>query len=102
MSEAFGPLEVTNTGGKMDIFVNATGGGPAGPGPLQVAVGAGLAELGGGLDHGAEGGEGKAIEVRLGFRPPYDVNAMLGFFARRALRGVEVAFTADGKEPSPA
>src|SRR5205807_7880236 len=26
----FGPLEVTNTGGKMDIFVNATGGGPTG------------------------------------------------------------------------
>ncbi|MBT2336995.1 helix-turn-helix domain-containing protein [Variovorax paradoxus] len=49
---------------------------------------------------GAEGGEGKAIEVRLGFRPPYDVGAMLGFFARRALRGVEVAITADGKEPA--
>lgn len=26
----FGPLEVTNTGGKMDIWVNATGGGPTG------------------------------------------------------------------------
>jgi small subunit ribosomal protein S9 len=26
----FGPLEVTNTGGKMDVFVNATGGGPSG------------------------------------------------------------------------
>ena len=26
----FGPLEVTNTGGKMDIFVNATGGGASG------------------------------------------------------------------------
>jgi len=49
---------------------------------------------------GAEGGQGKAIEVRLGFRPPYDVNAMLGFFARRALRGVELAITADGKEPA--
>jgi len=48
---------------------------------------------------GAEGGEGKAIEVRLGFRPPYDADAMLGFFARRALRGVEVASTADGKAP---
>ena len=47
-----------------------------------------------------EGGEGKAIEVRLGFRPPYDANAMLGFFARRALRGVEVVSTADGKEPA--
>ncbi|MDP9930724.1 DNA-3-methyladenine glycosylase 2 family protein [Variovorax paradoxus] len=48
---------------------------------------------------GAEGGEGKAIEVRLGFRPPYDADAMLSFFARRALRGVEVASTADGKAP---
>lgn len=26
----FGPLEVTNTGGKMDIWVNASGGGPTG------------------------------------------------------------------------
>lgn len=26
----FGPLEVTNTGGKMDVLVNATGGGPSG------------------------------------------------------------------------
>jgi AraC family transcriptional regulator of adaptative response / DNA-3-methyladenine glycosylase II len=32
---------------------------------------------------------GRAIEVRLGFRPPYDVDAVLGFFARRALQGVE-------------
>ena len=49
---------------------------------------------------GAEGSESKAIEVRLGFRPPYDADAMLGFFARRALRGVEVASTADGKAPA--
>jgi len=26
----FGPLEVTNTGGKMDVLVNASGGGPTG------------------------------------------------------------------------
>src|SRR6188472_2217896 len=26
----FGPLEVTNTGGKMDVFVNARGGGATG------------------------------------------------------------------------
>jgi small subunit ribosomal protein S9 len=26
----FGPFEVTNTGGKLDMFVNATGGGPSG------------------------------------------------------------------------
>jgi len=31
------------------------------------------------------------IEVRLGYRPPYDSAAMLTFFARRALTGVEVA-----------
>jgi AraC family transcriptional regulator of adaptative response / DNA-3-methyladenine glycosylase II len=47
----------------------------------------------------AEGGDGRAIEVRLGFRPPYDVPAMLGFFARRALQGVEVAAAADGTLP---
>ncbi|WP_422087560.1 DNA-3-methyladenine glycosylase 2 family protein [Variovorax sp.] len=47
-----------------------------------------------------ENGAGRAIEVRLGFRPPYDDNAMLGFFARRALRGIEVVATADGKEPA--
>ncbi|WP_432730768.1 DNA-3-methyladenine glycosylase 2 family protein [Variovorax sp. W6] len=53
-----------------------------------------------GDNNGTGGGEGKAIEVRLGFRPPYDASAMLGFFARRALRGVEVVSTADGKEPA--
>jgi AraC family transcriptional regulator of adaptative response / DNA-3-methyladenine glycosylase II len=36
-----------------------------------------------------DGREGEAISVRLGFRPPYDGAAMLGFFARRALGGVE-------------
>jgi len=40
---------------------------------------------------GASGGnrEDESIEVRLGFRPPYDGAAMLDFFARRALGGVE-------------
>jgi len=33
--------------------------------------------------------EPAAIEVRLGFRPPYDRHAMLAFFERRALDGVE-------------
>ncbi len=47
----------------------------------------------------AAGGHTQPIEVRLGFRPPYDAQAMLGFFGRRALRGVEVATTADGKAP---
>ncbi|HEX2544207.1 MAG TPA: AlkA N-terminal domain-containing protein [Ramlibacter sp.] len=31
-----------------------------------------------------------ASEVRLGFRPPYDVAAMLGFFRTRAIDGIEV------------
>jgi AraC family transcriptional regulator of adaptative response / DNA-3-methyladenine glycosylase II len=38
----------------------------------------------------ADGREREAVAVRLGFRPPYDNEAMLGFFARRALGGVEV------------
>ena len=34
---------------------------------------------------------GQTVTVRLGFRPPYDASAMLGFLARRSLRGVESA-----------
>ena len=37
----------------------------------------------------AGGREGEGVEVRLGFRPPYDSTGMLDFFARRALAGVE-------------
>jgi len=33
--------------------------------------------------------EGQPIGVRLGYRPPYDTGAMLGFLGRRALRGME-------------
>src|SRR5215212_8841205 len=41
----FGPLEVTNTGGKMDIFVNATGGGPSGQtGAIIMGLGRALAK----------------------------------------------------------
>lgn len=41
----FGPLEVTNTGGKMDIFVNAAGGGPAGQtGAIVMGLGRALAK----------------------------------------------------------
>ena len=36
---------------------------------------------------GARAGAG--TQVRLGYRPPYDVNAMLGFFAQRRIEGVE-------------
>ncbi len=34
---------------------------------------------------------GQPVEVRIGFRPPYDHAAMLAFFGRRALRGVEAS-----------
>ena len=40
----FGPLEVTNTGGKMDILVNASGGGPTGQaGAIIMGLGRALA-----------------------------------------------------------
>jgi AraC family transcriptional regulator of adaptative response / DNA-3-methyladenine glycosylase II len=37
----------------------------------------------------SEGCEVRPIEVKLGYRPPYDTAAMLTFFERRALRGIE-------------
>ena len=41
----FGPLEVTNTGGKMDVFVNADGGGPSGQaGAIVMGLGRALAK----------------------------------------------------------
>jgi small subunit ribosomal protein S9 len=41
----FGPLEVTNTGGKMDVLVNATGGGPSGQtGAIILGLGRALAK----------------------------------------------------------
>lgn len=33
--------------------------------------------------------DGQSVSVRLGWRPPYDVESMLGFFSQRALPGVE-------------
>jgi len=47
----FGPLEVTNTGGKMDVFVNATGGGPTGQaGAIVMGLGRALAKFDQGLE----------------------------------------------------
>src|SRR5437762_5049059 len=41
----FGPLEVTNTGGKLDVFVNAVGGGPTGQaGAIVMGLGRALAK----------------------------------------------------------
>jgi AraC family transcriptional regulator of adaptative response / DNA-3-methyladenine glycosylase II len=33
--------------------------------------------------------EGQGVTVRLGYRPPYDVDALLAFFARRSIDSVE-------------
>lgn len=42
----FGPLEVTNTGGKMDVLVNAGGGGPTGQtGAIIMGLGRALAKF---------------------------------------------------------
>jgi AraC family transcriptional regulator of adaptative response / DNA-3-methyladenine glycosylase II len=38
----------------------------------------------------------QGMAIRLGYRPPYDVPAMLGFFAKRAIAGVDVADPAKG------
>ena len=47
----FGPLEVTNTGGKMDVFVNADGGGPTGQtGAIVMGLGRALAKYDQGLE----------------------------------------------------
>jgi small subunit ribosomal protein S9 len=47
----FGPLEVTNTGGKLDLFVNATGGGPSGQtGAIVMGLGRALAKYDNGLE----------------------------------------------------
>jgi small subunit ribosomal protein S9 len=41
----FGPLEVTNTGGRMDVLVNAAGGGPTGQtGAIVMGLGRALAK----------------------------------------------------------
>jgi len=42
----FGPLEVTTTGGKMDVFVNTDGGGPTGQaGAIVMGLGRALAKF---------------------------------------------------------
>ena len=47
----FGPLEVTNTGGKMDVFANCEGGGPTGQtGAIVMGLGRALAKFDTGLE----------------------------------------------------
>ena len=47
----FGPLEVSNTGGKMDVLVNTSGGGPTGQaGAIVMGLGRALVRYDGGLE----------------------------------------------------
>ncbi len=41
---------------------------------------------------------GGGITIKLGYRPPYDVAAMLGFFAERAINAIEFV-AADDRQP---
>jgi AraC family transcriptional regulator, regulatory protein of adaptative response / DNA-3-methyladenine glycosylase II len=38
----------------------------------------------------------QGFAIRLGYRPPYDVGAMLGFFHKRAMSGIEFVKVEDG------
>ncbi len=68
----FGPLEVTNTGGKMDIFVNATGGGPTGQaGAIVMGLGRALAKYDQSLEAPLRGGSFLTRDSRMKERKKY-------------------------------
>ncbi len=50
-----------------------------------------------GLEPGSRASQG--ISIRLGWRPPYDVQAMLGFFSKRAINAIEF-IAADARQPA--
>ena len=68
----FGPLEVTNTGGKMDIFVNATGGGPTGQtGAILLGLGRALAKYDPSLEGALRNGGYMTRDSRMKERKKY-------------------------------
>jgi len=68
----FGPLEVTNTGGKMDIYVNATGGGPTGQaGAIVLGLGRALAKYDQSLEVALRGGSFLTRDSRMKERKKY-------------------------------
>jgi small subunit ribosomal protein S9 len=68
----FGPLEVTNTGGKMDVFVNATGGGPTGQaGAIVMGLGRALAKYDQGLEVALRGSRFLTRDSRMKERKKY-------------------------------
>ena len=68
----FGPLEVTNTGGKMDVFVNATGGGPSGQtGAIIMGLGRALTKYDPGLEGALRGAGFLTRDSRMKERKKY-------------------------------
>lgn len=68
----FGPLEVTNTGGKMDVLVNATGGGPTGQaGAIVMGLGRALAKYDQGLELALRGSGFLTRDSRMKERKKY-------------------------------
>ncbi len=68
----FGPLEVTNTGGKMDIFVRATGGGQCGQaGAIVMGLARALARFDSGLEVALRGAEFMTRDSRMKERKKY-------------------------------
>ena len=68
----FGPLEVTNTGGKMDIFVNATGGGASGQsGAIIMGISRALAKYDSTLEAALRGANFMTRDSRMKERKKY-------------------------------
>src|SRR5438034_410107 len=68
----FGPLEVTNTGGKMDVLVAADGGGPTGQtGAIVMGLGRALAKYDQSLELALRGGGFLTRDSRMKERKKY-------------------------------
>ena len=68
----FGPLEVTNTGGKLDIWVNTSGGGPTGQaGAIIMGLGRALVRYDPTLEVALRGGKFLTRDSRMKERKKY-------------------------------
>jgi len=68
----FGPLEVTNTGGKLDVFARCTGGGPTGQaGAIVMGLGRALAKYDSSLEVALRGAGFLTRDSRMKERKKY-------------------------------
>ncbi len=68
----FGPLEVTNTGGKMDVYANCDGGGPSGQtGAIIMGLGRALAKYDNSLELALRGAGFLTRDSRMKERKKY-------------------------------